>query len=965
MNYKLCALLCLWAAPLAMLARTDDDFTAHDFSHRCSLVDVLRIEDFENGTEEWRPTAGGHISWPEEADRTALLDVDSLPADRWRGIMRDFARPIDLGERNLMSFCLHVASARPGWEVYVRLTLAGDGDTCTYRTEIIPSLWQTVNLYVADCPFRHRITHMAIEVQNASSEAWNGCQLRFDEVMAGRPIDLEFQLPGSTDAFQAQKATVRHEDDALRLDFQAGATLSTTLLRGSCNSIYNPPLEVYNTIFMVMENRSDVRQMRVWFLTDGQQDFTREASKVIDIEPQSGKQAYYANLSDLPTARGRLTGLRFEPIGPSGGTLLLHRINFQKEEPIEDFAGAIDRCTASTKYVRVEGHIDPELASRYPILEIYEAPMHLYGPVIRTVEELSQPTVSREQAKPGSLRMKDVEHLACLYRGASAQRFSIRHIPNRRPDGKISLLGSRMLAIIRDEKGRAMKVGPCFYVENWQDFGPNPYAFRLPDRDFDVCDYGARGDAFTDDTEAINRAIDACNAAGGGRVVLRGNDSRYGRRYIATEIRLKSNVELHLDRGAVLWQSPDRRDYRYNVYYGHDMDIPGVPWTHCLYINMPLVMAKNTENVRVTGPGVIRMNDPYTENPHWAHYAKICSDCIHIVPLAFIDSKNLEATDIDIQRCNNYHTTFHGVDSLFLGNVKLYDIKCVSGDGLSFGQGARHIRVVRTMMNTNDDGIVMSNSYGDPRGVVTPWRQDHPETDHSIRDLKVTHSYINSTHGAGKAIAFIPWGTTNPDQQKQVIENIEVADCMLIGGYSVGTWPDNPFDGKPFTNGEQDDYAPVYNVNIHDNDYNDPCDMLCVRPTNFRGDTGIRSAGFIQNPDFRDGFCYWTIEGDAGVEHHQGFARRGGKLWEGLYLQGDINVRARVKGTGFLFIADERGHVLARQKVKAEGWTEASLALSTCPEANYRIGIAGRDIQAEWIKSLNPDPAPRKGAGGN
>ena len=68
-----------------------------------------------------------------------------------------------------------------------------------------------------------------------------------------------------------------------------------------------------------------------------------------------------------------------------------------------------------------------------------------------------------------------------------------------------------------------------------------------------------------------------------------------------------------------------------------------------------------------------------------------------------------------------------------------------------------------------------------------------------------------------------------------------------------------------------------------------------------------------------------------------------------------------MKGTGFLFIADEKGHVLARQKVKAEGWTEASLALSACPEANYRIGIAGRDIQAEWIKSLNPDPAPRKG----
>ena len=53
------------------------------------------------------------------------------------------------------------------------------------------------------------------------------------------------------------------------------------------------------------------------------------------------------------------------------------------------------------------------------------------------------------------------------------------------------------------------------------------------------------------------------------------------------------------------------------------------------------------------------------------------------------------------------------------------------------------------------------------------------------------------------------------------------------------SWPDNPFDGKPFTNQETDDYSPVKNFYIHDNVYEDPCDLLCVRPTNFRGDTEV------------------------------------------------------------------------------------------------------------------------------
>src|SRR5580692_4784448 len=67
----------------------------------------------------------------------------------------------------------------------------------------------------------------------------------------------------------------------------------------------------------------------------------------------------------------------------------------------------------------------------------------------------------------------------------------------------------------------------------------------FPKRDFDITRYGARPDG-TDCTEAIARAITACNAAGGGRVVIPSGI------FSTAPIHLKSNVNLHLAKNAVL-----------------------------------------------------------------------------------------------------------------------------------------------------------------------------------------------------------------------------------------------------------------------------------------------------------------------------------------------------------------------------------------------------------------------------
>ena len=68
-------------------------------------------------------------------------------------------------------------------------------------------------------------------------------------------------------------------------------------------------------------------------------------------------------------------------------------------------------------------------------------------------------------------------------------------------------------------------------------------------------DYGAKGDGITKDTLAIQSAIDACATMGGGTVRLAAGT------YLSAPLVLKSNVTLHLAKGATLLGSPDHGDY--------------------------------------------------------------------------------------------------------------------------------------------------------------------------------------------------------------------------------------------------------------------------------------------------------------------------------------------------------------------------------------------------------------------
>ncbi|MAM18203.1 MAG: glycoside hydrolase family 28 protein [Christiangramia sp.] len=114
---------------------------------------------------------------------------------------------------------------------------------------------------------------------------------------------------------------------------------------------------------------------------------------------------------------------------------------------------------------------------------------------------------------------------------------------------------------------------------------------EFPDRTFKLEDYGGLGDGTTNNSEAFQKAIAACNSAGGGTVLVSEG------KYLTGPIHLKSNVNLHLQEGAEILFSTNKADYLPLVHTSYE----GVE----LMNYSPLIYAKGQKNIAVTGKGIL------------------------------------------------------------------------------------------------------------------------------------------------------------------------------------------------------------------------------------------------------------------------------------------------------------------------------------------------------------------------
>lgn len=125
---------------------------------------------------------------------------------------------------------------------------------------------------------------------------------------------------------------------------------------------------------------------------------------------------------------------------------------------------------------------------------------------------------------------------------------------------------------------------------------PEVCAPVIPDRTMSIKDHGGVGDGQTMNTEAFASAVDAIAAAGGGHIVVpRGV-------WLTGPIVLKSNIDLHLEMGAVLLFTADEKAYPFI-----ETSFEGLDTRRC----QSPISANGATNVSITGHVVIDGNGQY------------------------------------------------------------------------------------------------------------------------------------------------------------------------------------------------------------------------------------------------------------------------------------------------------------------------------------------------------------------
>ena len=224
-------------------------------------------------------------------------------------------------------------------------------------------------------------------------------------------------------------------------------------------------------------------------------------------------------------------------------------------------------------------------------------------------------------------------------------------------------------------------------------------------QNYNVRDYGAKGDGKALDHVAINKAIDACVAGGGGRVLLPAGT------YLCGSIRMKSNVDLHLMAGAKILAAPaEMKAYDESEVFG----APEYQDGGHTYFHNSLIWAEGQQNVSITGHGMIDGEGLTKRDTEKAGNVQGGSIGTGDKAIALKLCRNVTIRDITIYRGGHFAIITTGCDIGTIDNVTID----TNRDGIDI-DCCKYFTVSNTKVNTpNDDAIVLKSSYALKRPVL-------------------------------------------------------------------------------------------------------------------------------------------------------------------------------------------------------------------------------------------------------
>ncbi len=255
------------------------------------------------------------------------------------------------------------------------------------------------------------------------------------------------------------------------------------------------------------------------------------------------------------------------------------------------------------------------------------------------------------------------------------------------------------------------------------------FTFAFSQSAYDVKSYGAKGDGVTLDTVAINKAIEAAAANGGGTIRFSAGT------YLTFSIRLKSNITLYLDAGATILAADPVKDKG-----GYDLPEPNESdlyqdFGHSHWQNS-LIWGIGLENISILGSGKIdgtrgltrrgpgpraaarpgdspvslgggsgRVQTPLGEGAQRNANAEMNGQGNKAIALKLC--RNVTLRDFTIQNGGHFAILATGVDNFTLDNLKLD----TNRDAFDI-DSCRYVRISNCSVNTpNDDAIVLKSSF--------------------------------------------------------------------------------------------------------------------------------------------------------------------------------------------------------------------------------------------------------------